>query len=253
MSPAGSQYLLPRTFSRYHTKQNKEGYMKQVMLILVYVILAKVSFAQMTAMPGVGGAGDTVTGAVFPGPVGGTTSVADQSGNVIVFDQMYSYTTPHPVRGTRSEPVRVIYAPKTRVTVITKNGQFLTPREYPAVFQIIGIGRFAVYLAATLYSTDGLIRPVPRQRVIALNFGSLADLPADIAGFPFPADFVFRGPVQLATSSGSLADTLFSVDPPGDPRILTLMPAVAPLVRRFGRFVNFDGINFSATTNRPLP
>jgi hypothetical protein len=229
------------------------------------MLLARISFAQITgyAVPGnptgqvVGGVGFGVPGAVSTTILSSspTTSIADQSGNVIVFDVMYNFTPPPPViTGTRVDLPRIRFSPKTRVSVITRNGQALTPREYSAIFQIVGAGRNAVYAVVIPFPAEGQLRVLSSNpRLIALNFGNtgLVDLPADVSGFRSPADFDVRGPVQLVAPSEGAADTLFAVDP--NVGVFTGGTGTAPSITRFVRYVNFDGANFSATTSRQLP
>ena len=215
-----------------------------VLLLLAVSALAQVSFS------------------VAPISYMSSSSAVDQHGNLLVFDTTYSLTVlpattsgaigsgasnnvmiPFPVM-----PVRQVVTPKTRITVLPGGTGQPVSKEYPATFQIIGTGEWALYAAATAYTLVNNQPATGARKLIAIDPGVAGTaLPADFSGF-LNTDLT-TGEVKLNASRGSAPDVIFNVDSPGNPITLKpLSPTIPVSVRaRIARTIKFDGTRFTST------
>src|SRR5262245_1452173 len=105
--------------------------MRLVALFFVMLLITSTAYAKL---PG-GGIGPGP--AIVPLPYYGlSTSAIDHNNNVLVFDVLYSF----PVALPGLPNVRTPPSAKTRVTVVTKDGNKMAPVEYDGLFQVIGTG-----------------------------------------------------------------------------------------------------------------
>jgi len=104
-------------------------------------------------------------------PYGFSNSVLDHSGRLIIFDTSYMYP-PLPVGSM--QPVRFPRTMKTRVTIVGNDPSPKRDVEIDGSFQVIGVGRYAVYAivsnyAAIAMATQAPIAPSFTRRLVALG------------------------------------------------------------------------------------
>jgi hypothetical protein len=134
-----------------------------------------------------------------------SVTMVDSSGNLLVIDSGYTVTTGTNSGGTVSvfaSFVQTIKNPATRITVIPHGATATsTPVVYSgATFQVIGVGKEAVYALVTVQSGTGSSR-TSSQEIVAIN-ANIA-LPATVAAFP--SESVGSGySVELGPANGTV-------------------------------------------------
>lgn len=209
--------------------------------------------------------------AVVPLPMppivsGYSNSVVDRNGNVLIFDLSYVYPAP-------ADPRPAFYFPpamKTHVTVISADGKNKTGFDYDGSFQVIGVGRRAVYAVISDYAAIVRNSPTPGVTVASAAGGTVAVASA-------VAVSVRRWLVALNVLAGTLP-SLPSIDPLGGAevkisaagddgapdtivvieslvvRILPAATAPAPAsVAHSVRLFTFNGATFAKINDNPIP
>lgn len=224
------------------------------LLLILGVILTAAAFGQdtgATAMP-IGGMN-----------YGTSTSVADQYGNVLIFDPIYSWGispgVPTPaVGGTRSTGtsvvttmvvMRYVLSAKTRVTVIPAGGGQPAIREYAASFQVLGLGKSSLYAVMNEYlpvSQENYMGYLQGPRkLIAIDAGaSGTSLPTALTGF-VNAALQSSGDVRLHAGTGAQLDLITSIEYASNP--LIMVPASIAVRPRVARLIRYDGTKFTST------
>jgi hypothetical protein len=86
-------------------------------------------------------------------PYGLSNSVIDHSGRLVIFDTTYTYPPLPMAPGTMSPlPFRFPPTVKTRVTIVGTNPAFKGDSEVDGFFQVVGVGRNAVYAIVSNYT-----------------------------------------------------------------------------------------------------
>jgi hypothetical protein len=219
--------------------------MWQLSLIL-YLVFATTVYAQgpaLVPMP-----------APLPVPVSSYAfagSALDHNGNLFVFDTLYSYLPPVP-----GQPViqRLPPTMKTRVTIITSEGNRMPPVVYDGAFQVIGTGWHAVYAVVNNYAlASRSLSLSATRRLVALN-AVAGVLPASLPSVDVP----IRADLKLAAAADrTVPDTFSFVDiavplpypVPERPEL-----ALPPPPTRFAQLVKYSGgTQFAAGSPIPLP
>ncbi|MBI4474106.1 MAG: hypothetical protein HY646_15660 [Acidobacteria bacterium] len=239
--------------------------MRRVVLFFAVLGVASAAHAQPAGPARPGGSVVTMPAMPVVYPAGYSTSAFDRQGNLLVMDVMYSYSTPQPAPG--AVVIRpVVPTMKTRVTVVTNVGNKLPSREYDGSFQVIGVGRNAVYAIVNAYAltpvttvtrTDGgttATIAAATRRLVSLKFGG-AGAPASLPSLDVPLRAEVK--VSAADESNGL-DTIALVDAAPAPRILLPadMPVPMPVVQPAARTVTLyksDGNSFMPVTPNPVP
>jgi hypothetical protein len=112
--------------------------MRWFAIVLVFSVSAIAAMAQVAVAP-------------VPVPIsyGFSNSVIDHNGRVLVFDAMYSYP---PLLDIQAIPVRFPPIVTTQVTVIATDAKSTQNSQYQGTFQVVGVGRYAVYAIVTNYT-----------------------------------------------------------------------------------------------------
>jgi hypothetical protein len=90
-----------------------------------------------------------VMGQMAPVFYGFSNSVIDHNGRLLIFDASYLYP---PTLTMQAIPVRFPPTVRTRVTVIESDASSKRDAQYDGTFQVIGVGRYAVYAIITNYA-----------------------------------------------------------------------------------------------------
>jgi hypothetical protein len=193
-----------------------------------------------------------------------STSAVDAHGNLIIFDTTYSITVvpAGPVtvggsggstQGTLNVPVPTLpirqVLPNTKVTVVPGGTGQPVSKQYPATFEVIGTGKWALYASASGYTISNNQIITGARKLIAIDAGTSGTaLPTDFSGF-LNTD-LNPGDVKLTASSGSAPDRISNIESPlyypiglGFPMPPTTMPVKA----RMARTITFDGTRFAST------
>src|SRR5438445_136791 len=112
-----------------------------------------------------------------PAFYGFRNSVIDHNGRVLVFDSRYAY--PVVRAGVDAMPVRFPPTVTTRVTVIESNAASKQDAQYEGSFQVVGVGRYAVYAIVTTYPSIAAspLAPVSISRqLVAIGTSSFPTL-----------------------------------------------------------------------------
>jgi hypothetical protein len=80
-------------------------------------------------------------------------SVIDHGGRLLIFDASYVYP---PFLAGPSIPVRFPPTVTTRVTLIDSTATNKQDAQYDGTFQVVGVGRYAVYAIITSYAASGI-------------------------------------------------------------------------------------------------
>jgi hypothetical protein len=199
------------------------------------------------------------------------SSVLDHDGNLLVMDVMYS---PSPMTAGQPVVMRLPGTMKTRITPITNLGVRLPSREYDGSFQVMGIGRNAVYAIVTTYSAittttreesagatataiavAGPIWFTTDRTLVSLRLGR-DGLPASLPKVEVP----LRADVKISAAdvAGGM-DTIAFADNISFSRILvpppdgTSLPAPVGAEPRTARLYKSDGNSFITVTANPIP
>jgi hypothetical protein len=220
---------------------------------------AIVLFLCVTALPAAAQAEDPTSGAAAAGPApaypnrlpyGYSNSVIDQKGRLLVFDVTYEYP---PVPAGVAPPGALRFPPtmKTVVTIIDSDGSTKRDSQYSGAFQVVGVGRYAVYAVLTDYSNTSAPAPTGiTRRLVALG-----------PSFPTLPSVDVTGEVQVRVSAvgdDGAPDMIALVDSPPIPVMLAPMDGISPLAatptrqRTVGMFQS-DGTSFKPLTQTPIP
>jgi hypothetical protein len=214
--------------------------------LIVYLLFAATAYAQ--------GLASTPMPAPLPLPVPSYTfagSALDHNGNLFVFDTIFSY--PPPVTG---QPLIQRLPPtiKTRVTVVTSDGNRMTPVEYDGGFQVIGTGWHAVYAVVNSFALPSRSLSLSAtRRLVALN-AVAGVLPASLPSVDVP----IRADLKLAAAADrTVPDTFSFVDIAVPvPYLVPERPdlALPPPPTRFAQIVKYSGgTQFAVGSPIPLP
>ena len=126
-------------------------------VLLIVFLSAAVGFAQIAQ----------------PISYGFSSSVIDHNGRVLVFDGSYLYTLPPVKDVVQPVAIPIAYPPtvRTQVTIIEADASSKQSAEYEGSFQIVGVGRYAVYAIVTNYSaaTSSGQAPTSTRQLVALG------------------------------------------------------------------------------------
>ena len=106
-----------------------------------------------------------------------SSSVVDSNGNLLIFDN--SFAVPLGVMATT-------FSSKTHVTVVGPDGKTTNGTDYSGAFQILGVGRDAVYALVSTFGTVTM-SPIPAfsRQVVALHVVA-GTLPASLPSIDVP-------------------------------------------------------------------
>jgi hypothetical protein len=205
--------------------------MRRLILILGILSLTSALYAQPTPI------------GLPPIYTGISSSVVDSGGNVLILNGSYALT---------GIPVSV----KTHVTVISSDGKTKSGYYYDGSYQVIGVGRNAIYAIVTSYATvTGTPVPAISQHLVAMRVVA-GTLPLTL---PMPPNDLPSGNVDVKLSPGSgpgATDTIAVIAPPIAPPIPT--PAGTGPTTGTGTttlkvwLYTSDGITFTANANNPI-
>ena len=216
--------------------------------LIVCLVAGSAAYAQVMQSE------DSAAGAAFSSLP--SMSVIDHNGNLLVFDTVNLALAPLPRRpGILPIPAAI----KTRLTVIPSTGGKMPPVELDGLYQVLGVGRYAVYLIANTYTVNGVdssagSRPIAvslNRRLVAINL--IAGIPLR----PLPVvDIPSRAEVKLSVPRDiGFADTIAFVEGAISPMILapTAAPA-APTISRYAQLLKYSGgAAFDVGPKIPLP
>ena len=217
--------------------------------LIVCLVAGSAAYAQVMQTE------DSAAGAAFYSLP--STSVIDHNGNLLVFDTVNLALAPLPRRpGILPIPAAI----KTRLTVIPSTGGKMPPVELDGLYQVLGVGRYAVYLIANTYTVNGIdgstgSRPIAvslNRRLVAINL--IAGIPLR----PLPVvDIPSRAEVKLSAPGDiGVADAIAFVEGAISPLILlapTAAPA-APVISRYAQLLKYSGgAAFDVGPKIPLP
>jgi hypothetical protein len=117
--------------------------MRWFLMVCVFCLSTVMAMAQLTVAP---------TPVPVPLSYGFSNSVIDHNGRVLVFDAIYSYP---PILDVQPVAVRFTPTVTTHVTVIESNASSNKDARYDGMFQVVGVGRYAVYAIITNYTVAG--------------------------------------------------------------------------------------------------
>lgn len=104
---------------------------------------------------------------------GFSNSVIDHNGRVLVFDGSYLYTPPPVKDVVQPVAIPIAFPPtvRTQVTIIEADASSKQSAEYDGNFQIVGVGRYAVYAIVTNYSAAASSgqAPTSTRQLVALG------------------------------------------------------------------------------------
>ena len=132
--------------------------MRWCLIVFVFSLSAVVAMAQVAVAP-----------APIPISYGFSNSAIDHNGRVLIFDTTYSYT---PLLDVQLIPVRFPPTVTTRVTVIASDASGKQDSQYDGIFEVVGVGRYAVYAIITNYaivSASGQSPVSPTRQLVALG------------------------------------------------------------------------------------
>lgn len=90
-------------------------------------------------------------------PYGFSNSVIDHNGRLIIFDTTYTYPPlPMPAGSMSPLPFRFPPSVKTRVTIVGNDPAPKRDSDVDGFFQVIGVGRYAVYAIVSNYAFAGV-------------------------------------------------------------------------------------------------
>jgi hypothetical protein len=212
--------------------------------MIFYMVVASAAYAQVIDAEG------SITGAAFYSLP--STSVIDHNGNLLVFDTMNPVQAPLPRRpGILPIPSAV----KTRLTVIPNTGGKMPPVDLDGSYQVLGVGRHAVYLIANTYTVSSVgsspISVSLNRRLVAINLiAGIPLTPLPVVDVPLRADVRLSAPGDIG-----VADTIAFVEGASNPIILapTVAPSI-PVISRSAQLLKYSGgAAFDVGPKIPLP
>jgi len=188
---------------------------------------------------------------VAPVFYGFRNSVIDHNGRVVVFDVSYLYP---PVLAVDAIPVRFPPTLTTRVTVIESSAAARKQdAQYEGTFQVVGVGRYAVYAIITNYPISTLLpqaAPSITRQLVAIG-PSFPTLPS--------VDIPLQSDVKVSpVGDDGVLDTIAFVDNTITPLLGVATGSVEPLPptpvqRRTVQMYQSDGKSFNALPVVTLP
>src|SRR5437773_6443293 len=181
---------------------------------------------------------------IAPIPYGFSNSVIDHNGRLWIVDVTYEWA-PLP-NGFRS------LTRTTRVTVIESDATTKRTAQFSGAFQIVGIGRQAVYAIVTDYARFPFA-PSPQPVIPAMVTGRwLVPLGPSFPNFP-SLEIPSQAEVKVsAVGDDGAPDTIAFVDIPSSPRILeptgVVIPTAIPTRLRTVQMFQSDGKSFTPLT-----
>jgi hypothetical protein len=204
--------------------------MRGITVVLIVCLTAIVAAAQVSAP-------------VAPVFYGFRNSVIDHNGRVVVFDGSYVYP---PVLAVDALPVRFPPTVTTRVTVVESDAVGKRDAQYDGTFQVVGVGRYAVYAILTSYPAATVSSQFPAvvtRQLVAIG-PSFPTLPS--------VDLPLQNDVKVsAVGDDGAPDTIVFIDnivalPLGvATAIVEPLPATPPQ-RRTVQMYRSDGNSFKA-------
>jgi hypothetical protein len=189
---------------------------------------------------------------IAPAFYGFRNSVIDHNGRVLVFDSSYTY--PAIRAGVDAMPVRFPPTVTTRLTVIESNAAIKNDAQYEGTFQVVGVGRYAVYAIITTYPSIAAspLAPVSVSRqLVAIGPSSFPTLPS--------IDIPLQSDVKVsAVGDDGEPDTIAVVDNVVTPLLGvatgTVQPLPPPPVQaRIVQIYRSKGDSFNGPAIVPLP
>jgi hypothetical protein len=212
--------------------------MRWFVIIPVFSLSTAVAIAQAAVAP-------------VPVPVsyGFSNSVIDHNGRVLILNATYSYP---PVLDGQALAVRFPPIVTTHVTVIASDANSKQDSQYQGTFQVVGVGRYAVYAIVTSYPTTSTASQAPAsmtRQLVALG-PSFPTLPSiDIAlGDDVKVSAVGDGsaPDTIAIVAKAVAPLASSPLPSNPiPRIVGPLPSIPTQPRTLQMYLS-DGNSFKA-------
>jgi hypothetical protein len=175
-------------------------------------------------------------------PWGFSNSVIDHKGRLLIFDVTYQYPSLSP-----AQPIAFRFPPtmNTRVTIIESDASGKRDSSYSGAFQVVGVGRYAVYAVVTDYAVSATSAQAPTvtRRLVALG-----------PSFPVlsSVDVPMQAQVHVsAVGDDGAPDTIAFVDSVPIPIRIAPMDTIAPLPstptrQRTVQMLQFDGTSFKA-------
>ena len=185
---------------------------------------------------------------IAPRPYGFTNSVIDHNGRLWIIDSIYEFPPPL-ATGIRPAPSRT-----TSVTVIENDGVTKRTAQFNGTFQVLGVGRYAVYALSTDYPIFTTLAPaqpsmLPSRSLLALG-PAFPTLPS--VAVPLQAEVKVS-----AVGDDGAPDTIAFVDVTPSPIVLgpgSATPTAAmPTRLRTVQMFQSDGKSFSRLTPSPIP
>ena len=186
---------------------------------------------------------------IAPIQYGFSNSVIDHNGRLWIVDITYEFPPPL-ATGVRPAPART-----TRVTVIESDGSTKRTAQFNGVFQVAGVGRYAVYALITDYPTFTTLAQPAQPSLMATR--SLVALGPAFPTLPSVA-VPLQGEVKVsAVGDDGAPDTIAFVDvTPSriflDPRSATPTVTIPTRLRTVQMFQS-DGKTFTPLTPSPIP
>lgn len=210
--------------------------MQRMAFVCIVLMVSTVGFGQVVVSSG---------GIAVPSPVplppifsGFSNSVIDSAGNILIFDN--SFAVPIVV----SMPT---FAQKTHLTVISSDGKTVKGYDYDGSFQVLGIGRSAVYAIVNTFGTTSITQPVTVTRKLVafrVSQGALS-LPQASLDVPYSDD------VKMSAGTGDKGlDTIAFISGAQLPNPLSASP-VASFLHSVLLYAS-DGTSFTPNPNNPI-
>jgi hypothetical protein len=186
---------------------------------------------------------------IAPIPYGFSNSVIDHNGRLWIFDITYDFPPPL-ANGVRPIPTRT-----TRVTLIESNGVTKSTAQFNGAFQVVGVGRYAVYALITDYPPFTTVaQPAPPSMLPAR---SLVALGPDFPTLPSVAVPLQAEVKASAVGDDGAPDTIAVVDMTPSPILLgpagVTTTVTIPTRLRTVQIFRSDGKSFTSLTPSPIP
>jgi hypothetical protein len=212
--------------------------MRWFAIVLVLVLSATVGFAQMVSMPV---------------SYGFSNSVIDHNGRVMVLDASYLYPPLLDVQPL-AIPIRFPPTVRTHVTVIESDASRKQDAQFEGTFQVVGVGRYAVYAIITNYvvtATPAVQAPTSFTRQLVAIGPAFPTLPS--------IDVPVQTDVKIsAVGDDSAPDTIVFVPVRITPLVAVSTGAVLPVPPipaqpRAVQMYRSDGKSFTALPPVTIP
>jgi len=226
--------------------------MQWFLAVFILLLAANTAAAQVDdPSDGLVGGTAVVVPPIAPIPYGFSNSVIDHNGRLWIVDVTYEYPPALP-NGFRPPLTRT-----TRVTVIEGDATTKRTAQFSGAFQIVGVGRQAVYAIVSDYATFPSA-PSAQPVIPAMLTGRwLVPLGPSFPNFP-SLEVPSQAEVKVsAVGDDGAPDTIAFVDIPSSPRILeptgVVIPTAIPTRLRTVQMFQSDGKSFTPLTLSPIP